>query len=134
MLKTLMVLFLTCFPFVAFGDDFATLSPEEEEEEGRMVWIGFDPNEPEGPIPTPYIDERFKVVAIHELELSDVGETYIDCFVEIGIIPWFEDEEIPIDEHGWPYVEDLDGELRPIYDIQVDTTTCTSPSGAVGEP
>lgn len=134
MQKLLVALTLVLFPVVGLADEYATLSPTDEEPEEKMVWVGFDPNESLGPIPTPNIDERFKVVVIYPIELIDVGETYIDCFVELGIVPWFEGENIPVDEHGWPFVEDLDGELRPVQGIEVDAVRCTSPSGAVGEP
>lgn len=135
MLKKLIVaLTITLFPALGLAEEPTALSPSENEAEGRLVWVGYDHEESLEGIPVPSIDNRLEVVAIYPIELGDVGMTFIDCFVKVKEVPWLQDEIIPIDEHGWPFVRDLDGELRPMHGIEVDTTRCTSPSGAVGEP
>lgn len=134
MLRFAIVLTIALFPTLGLAEDFVPLSPSEEASEGRPVWVGYDHDESLEGIPVPSIDNRLKVVAIYPIELGDVGTTFIDCFVKVAEVPWLQGEIIPVDEHGWPFVEDLDGHLRPMHGIQVDTTRCTSPSGAVGEP
>lgn len=138
MLRILLALTITLFPTLSLAEEYSSLSLNEEElyaeAEARLIWVGYDHDESLEGIPVPSFDHRLKVVAIYPIELGDTGETFIDCFVKVAEVPWLQHETIPVDEHGWPYVEDLDGVLRPIQAVQVDTTHCTSPSGAVGEP